>query len=112
MKKNTNRDLINGTSFHGQVIEATVADLRVVLGEPDYEQNDGSDKSNFDWSGVTADGEVFTVYDWKEYRSLPEHEVIEWHIGGHSMLATINAKLELEQILTQHINEKKHEQLY
>ena len=101
MKKNNNRQLTNGTSFHGVVIEATVQELRDIFGEPDYEQNDGSDKSNFDWSGVTSDGEVFTVYDWKEYRRLPEHEVIEWHIGGHSMLATINAKLELQQVLSQ-----------
>ncbi len=101
MKKNNNRHLTNGTSFHGQVIEATVQELRDIFGEPDHEQNDGSDKSNFDWSGVTSDGQVFTVYDWKEYRKLPEHEVIEWHIGGHSMLATINAKLELQHVLSQ-----------
>lgn len=101
MKKNNNTDLTYGTSFHGHVIEATVRELRDIFGEPDYEQNDGSDKVNIEWSGVTADGEVFTVYDWKEYRSLSEHEVIEWHIGGHSMLATINAKLELQHVLSQ-----------
>lgn len=101
MKKNTNRSLVTGISFHGQVIEATVQELRDILGEPDNEQNDGSDKVNFDWSGLTEDGEVFTVYDWKEYRRLPEHEVIEWHIGGHNLLATINAKLELQHILSQ-----------
>ena len=33
-------------------------------------------------------GEVFTVYDWKEYRVLDENELIEWHIGGHSSLST------------------------
>jgi hypothetical protein len=36
----------------------------------------------------TEEGEVFTVYDWKEGRVLDEDELIEWHIGGHSSFAT------------------------
>ena len=74
----------NGTSFHSDTVFATVSDLRKILGEPRYQQNDGSDKVNFDWVMETEDGEVFTVYDWKEYRRLGEDEIVEWHIGAHS----------------------------
>jgi hypothetical protein len=96
--KQTNKDA-NGTSFHEDTVFATVADLRKVLGEPQHEQNDGSDKVNFDWAMETKEGEVFTVYDWKEYRSLREDEIIEWHIGGHSGLVTYRAVNELAEAL-------------
>jgi hypothetical protein len=101
MKKNLNKELTNGTSFHGQVIEATVQEMLDLLGEPDYECNNGSDKCNFDWSGITENGDIFTVYDWKEYRTLPKHEVIEWHIGGKDLYTTIDAKHELQYALSQ-----------
>jgi hypothetical protein len=89
----------NGTSFHDHTFTATVDDLRHVLGEPDFESNDGEDKNNFDWIMETEDGDVFTVYDWKEYRQLAEDEVIEWHIGGRSGLITEKALLEIRQAL-------------
>ena len=91
--------IANGTSFHDHTFIATVSDLRHVLGEPDFESNDGEDKNNFDWIMETEDGEVFTVYDWKEYRPLPEDEVIEWHIGGRSGLITEKALLEIREAL-------------
>lgn len=90
----------SGTSFHDSVIIATVSQLRKVIGEPDSERNDGSDKVNFDWIGETEDGEIFTVYDWKEYRKISEDEEIEFHIGGHSREATEKAREELEEALT------------
>jgi hypothetical protein len=89
----------NGTSFHDDTFRASVADLRKILGEPTYECNDGSDKVNFDWTMETKDGEVFTVYDWKEYRPLRETETIEWHIGGHSGLITYKALEEIKSAL-------------
>jgi hypothetical protein len=91
--------IANGTSFHDHTFIATVSDLRHVLGAPDFESNDGEDKNNFDWIMETEDGEVFTVYDWKEYRPLPEDEVIEWHIGGRSGLITEKALLEIREAL-------------
>ena len=89
----------DGTSFHDHTFTATVDDLRNVLGQPNFESNDGEDKVNFDWIMETEDGEPFTVYDWKEYRSLPEDEVIEWHIGGRSGLTTGKALLEIREAL-------------
>ena len=89
----------NGTSFHNHTFTATVDDLRNVLGQPQFESNDGEDKNNFDWVMETQDGTVFTVYDWKEYRRLEEDEVIEWHIGGRSGADTEKALLEIREAL-------------
>lgn len=89
----------NGTSFHDHTFTATVAELRRVLGQPKFESNDGEDKVNFDWIMETEDGEVFTVYDWKEYRQLDEDETVEWHIGGRSGLTTGQARSEITKAL-------------
>ena len=89
----------NGTSFHGQVVEATVTELIAACGSPAAENNDGQDKVNFEWVLETGTGNVFTIYDWKEYRVLPMNEVIEWHIGAHSKLVAEQALKELESIL-------------
>lgn len=90
----------NGTSFHGTTFSATVQDLRQALGEPRFEQNDGEDKINFEWILETEDGEVFTVYDWKEYHVIDEEEEdIEWHIGGNSQKITGKALEEIEAAL-------------
>ncbi len=83
------------TSFHGSVIKCTVSDLRSILGEPRYQGNDGTDKVNFDWVMETESGDVFSVYDWKEYRPLGENEVIEWHVGGRSGEVTNQAVNEM-----------------
>ena len=89
----------NGTSFHNTVINCSVATLRKVLGEPVNECNDGQDKVNFDWEMETNTGDVFTVYDWKEYRILNENEIIEWHIGGNSRGITEQAKREIRDAI-------------
>jgi hypothetical protein len=89
----------NGTSFHDTVINCSVATLRKVLGEPGYSANDGQDKVNFDWDMETDKGDIFTVYDWKEYRTLNENEMIEWHIGGHSRSVTEQAKREIREAI-------------
>jgi hypothetical protein len=96
MKKT--KQSINGTSFHSTVIETTVNELKHILGEPDHYENDGSDKVNFEWIMETSNGDVFTVYDWKEYRSLSENEVVEWHIGGYNKNVTEQAKREIESV--------------
>lgn len=89
----------NGTSFHGDTFRASVADLRLICGEPYSEQNDGSDKVNFEWFMETESGEVFTIYDWKEYRPLRETENIEWHVGGHNGSTTSQAVNEIANAL-------------
>jgi hypothetical protein len=57
------------------------------------------DKVNYEWEMETSDGNVFTVYSWKEYKILHEHEIIEFHIGGHSKAVTEQAKNEIYEAL-------------
>jgi hypothetical protein len=90
---------IDGTSFHFTTIKCSVSTLTKVLGEPDYSGNDGEDKVNFEWDMETDSGDVFTVYDWKEYRSLNETEMIEWHIGGANKNVTEQAAREIRNAI-------------
>jgi hypothetical protein len=87
-----------GTSFYQDVIRTTVNRLTAELGEPTYECNDGSDKVNFEWVCETIDGEVVTIYDWKEYRRIGDNEVIEFHIGGKTKEITSKARRELREL--------------
>ena len=87
------------TSFHKVTITTTVNELTRVLGEPTYQTNDGEDKTNFEWVCETIDGDVVTIYDWKEYRSIGKDEEIEFHLGGHSLIHTLDGKDELLRLL-------------
>lgn len=90
-----------GTGFYDDAFRASVQDLKIIFGEPNFECNDGSDKSNFEWVMETESGEVFTVYDWKEYKKLKEAEIIEWHVGGHSESVTSQAVNEIADALNE-----------
>lgn len=85
----------NQTSFHDSTITCTYADLVEGIGEPQESNNRGEDKVNFCWTCETESGEVFTIYDWKEYRQIDEFDEIEWHIGGYSRSETEEALSEL-----------------
>ena len=87
------------TSFHNTTIKTTVNKLTNVLGEAQIIDNTGDDKVNFDWNCETEDGDVFTIYDWKEYRPIGLNEMIEFHIGGESKSITEQAKMELLDML-------------
>ena len=87
------------TSFHFITIRTTVNKLTEVLGEAQIIDNTGDDKVNFDWNCETEDGDVFTIYDWKEYRPIGSNEMIEFHIGGETKSITEQAKRELLAIL-------------
>ena len=97
MRKTTKS--ISGTSFHDTIISTTVHTLRELLGEPICEDNTGEDKVNFEWQMETDNGDIFTVYDWKEYTVLDEHEIIEFHIGGMNKAITEQAKNEIYEAL-------------
>ena len=90
---------VNGTSFHNTTIKCSVSTLKKVLGKPHGGSNTGKDKVNFEWIMETDSGDVFTVYDWKEYRSLNENEMIEWHIGGYNQSVTEQAKHEIREAI-------------
>jgi len=89
----------NGTSFHSVTIESTIDKLTKVLGEPDYVDNSGEDKVNYSWDLETNEGDVVTLYTWKEYRPIEVDEEIEFHIGGMSQNHTILGKQELTELL-------------
>ena len=86
---------INGTSFHDTTIVASVKQIIEICGEPFDESNTGEDKVNYEWIMETEDGNVFTIYDWKEYRPITLNERITWHIGGDNRQITEQAKSEL-----------------
>jgi hypothetical protein len=98
MCKKTDKSTEN-TSFHDITIFASVQDLIRSFGEPSFQDNMGDDKVNFEWEMETDDGDVFTIYDWKEYRRLNKIEVINWHIGSHSKKVSIDAVNEVQKSL-------------
>ena len=67
-----------------------------VLGDPSYEMGD---KVNFEWVCETIDGDIVTIYDWKEYRLIGEDEEIKFHLGGHNLITTLDGKDELLRLL-------------
>lgn len=90
-------DLWVGGSFHNTIVQATPNQIISVLGKPECEQNNGRDKSNFDWNGVTDCGIGFTVYDWKYYRPLDMDETVDFHIGGDNREQTEIAATKLRR---------------
>ena len=93
MAKKTYKDT-DGTSFHGVTIRATVEQLTNAFGEPD-DNNTGEDKVNFEWEMETDEGNVFTIYDWKNYRPLRSDEIVTWHIGAKSRSIASDASYEI-----------------
>jgi hypothetical protein len=85
----------DGTSFFGTTIRATVNQLISAFGDPSMEYNTGEDKVNFEWEMETEDGEVFTIYDWKEYRPLKLDEYVIWHIGAKDKSTSNTAEDEI-----------------
>ena len=97
MAKSTEK--FGSSSFHGVTIRTTYNKLKKAIGKPQCEYNDGSDKTNFDWSCETKDGTYFTIYDWKEYRKLKLNEYVEFHIGTDKGFESTKAKNELLVLL-------------
>ncbi len=103
MKKLTDLNLVNGTSFHGVVINTSIKKLKSVLGEPTIQDNTGEDKVNIEWGVITKQGIVGTIYDWKEYRRLGENDIVQFHIGGKTEEDTLKVKNELVKLIFDNI---------
>jgi len=89
------------SSFHGTTIRLKPSQLidyctgnNIIY----YECNTGENKTNYDFDFETKDGTYFTVYDWKEYRTLGLNEVVNWHIGGVNKADTEVGRLTLSEI--------------
>jgi len=98
MAKQT-RKSAGGTSFYGVTLEATPQQLIDLFPNSYYEHNDGRDKTNFDFTLQTESGKVFTIYDWKEYTPLRMDEVVEWHVGSHDKITSIEGRDEVVAML-------------
>jgi hypothetical protein len=79
-KLNKNADA-NFTSFHDVTLKSSPSKLIEVFGAPHFQDIDG--KVNMEWKFESEDGEVFTLYDWKEGK-LDALTPIEFHIGSRS----------------------------
>lgn len=87
-----------GTSFYNVQITTTPLELKRVAErlDADYsENNTGEDKSNYDFTFETAEGDVFTIYDWKKGRTLRDNEQITFNIGSKDEMISHTAKQEL-----------------
>ena len=93
--KNVKERKMEMTSFHDVTIDASVNDLKAILGEPEYAGNDGRDKVNYQWRMENKFGDMFTVYDWKHYRPLKGDATINWHIGGISRVSELQGRNEM-----------------
>ena len=69
--------IANGTHLEGYV-SAYYHELVAAFGEPTY--TSGGDKTNVEWIIEFGDGEVATIYDWKQYDT--PMDLYDWHIGG------------------------------
>lgn len=77
-----NSSLVSNCSSYGSELSATPNQLIYAYGLPVYDANDGKSKTNFEWHLINSHGHGFTIYDWKENRSLDMDEYVDWHIGA------------------------------
>jgi hypothetical protein len=98
MLKHTTKSA-NGTSFHGSEIRTTAGRLKALFPNSYDESNDGRDKCNYDFTLEDEEGNIVTIYDWKEYRPIGDNEMIYFHIGGMSTEITEKAKNTLLRML-------------
>lgn len=71
----------NMTSFHGVTIDLAPADLEAVFGCPRWEDGE---KTQTEWDFSNDNGNVFTLYDWKQYGKQVRYsnDKITYHIGS------------------------------
>lgn len=89
----------SGTHFLDVTIFASRNELVSICGKS--LNRSGDDKVRYCWDMETEDGEVFTVYDWKDKIIKKSDEPIAWHIGSFTYLAADNARFEINQALQQ-----------
>lgn len=87
------------TSYYGANIETTINKLTRLLGYP----NGGTcSKVSHSWNCELATGEVFTIYDWKLYKTPMANDIICFHIGGFNKSDTFTAREVLLQKLEEY----------
>jgi len=89
----------DGTSFHGSTITTTTSQITSILGPPSFIGHSIEDKVNLVWDCETDKGEIFTIYDWKEYKTIKPNDTITFHIGGFKSSVTEKVKWNLSLAL-------------
>ena len=89
----------SGTSFYDEVIHSTLKKLREVIGDEDTDFKSGDNKVRYHFTRELDNGDVITIYDWKEYRNFDENEIISWHVGGFNKRSTMNARYQIEMLI-------------
>ena len=95
MKKLKDPNKLNGSSFHGDTVKATLSELTEIMGEP-LHLNDS--KVIYLWE-MKKDF-PFSIYDWRRTKGINDNTEVDWHIGTHSQTKSRYAKnyLHLELI--------------
>ena len=82
-KTHNQDDLINTNGTHLiDTIDLPYGEIEQAFGKP---ATGDFDKVQAEWVIQFEDGEVATIYDWKE--SCPYWSVTDWHIGGRNAIA-------------------------
>lgn len=87
------------SSFHGDVVRASVNELTKVLGYPTDGTDDIDEKTQNEWQVETEDGTCGYIYDWKEYRRYSDSARIGWHIGAENPADSHKIKVALQTAL-------------
>lgn len=84
IKIGSDKDLHDGTSYHGMTIIASRKHLTELFGEPQKRSADG--KIKYLWEFICSDEnkDVFgvTLYDWKFSKVVTDMARINWNIGA------------------------------
>ena len=85
------------TSYFGDQIKLSLNDAIMYFGEPTY-KGSIDEKVQYEWVFKGEDGNVFTLYDWKQSVILDE-QPIAWHIGASSRMASLEGRNELIEFI-------------
>jgi hypothetical protein len=87
-----NTDDVNGTHGFGELSNVSYAELKKIFGPPTEPNGDGY-KTDVEWYIKFSDGEVGTIYNWKNGKNyegrngIPKTHIHEWHTGGYTAKA-------------------------
>lgn len=92
----SNPNNINGTSFFGFTILASVNEIRSKL-DVDVTCYGVDEKTSFEFDLELEDGTPFTIYNWKEGDWVDEDTTLYYHIGSHTAEDSHKAMLALKE---------------
>lgn len=68
-------------SHYSVTIVASIKTLTKLFGRPRIISDSVTNKVQFEWNVLYNNKIPFTIYDWKEYRIIPDDLLISWSIG-------------------------------